>query len=154
MIEVEGDVLYDRLSQLRWCMETEHYTHPRVFNLSARPSTYWNNPHLPLKTVHITHQVPYHHTKPTPVLHTNPIQTVMYLTLYRFWTSQHPTFALPSKPRFMHDDIPFEPHEIVVTCYSLSKHFSRHLNTGKNCKGGTLDTRSAYAPTYYMSIRT
>ena len=64
-------------------METNQYTHRRVFNLSACPSTHWTNPYHPLATVCITHQVPYHNTKLIPIfLYTNPTQTVIYLTLY------------------------------------------------------------------------
>ena len=64
-------------------METDQYTHRRVFNLSACPSTHRTNPCHPLETVCITHQVPYHNTKLIPILlYTNPTQTVIYLTLY------------------------------------------------------------------------
>lgn len=142
-------------------METEQYTHPRVFNLSACLSTHWTNPYLPLETVHITHQVPYHYTKPTPVLlHTNPIQTVIYLTLYRFWTSQHPIFALPSKPYPIHGDIPayeqlhpYQLHENTLIGYSLRKHFNTHLFSGKNYERGTLENcRSAYVCTACHSV--
>jgi hypothetical protein len=89
--------------------QTNTHTHPQVFNLSVCPSIYWTNPYLPLETVHITHQVSYHYTKLTPppiLLHTDPIQTVIYLTLYRFSTSQHPILTLPSKPNSIYSDIP------------------------------------------------
>lgn len=120
-------------------METQQYTHPRVFNLSACLSTYRTELYLPLDTVHITHQVSYHYTTSTPLLHTNPIQTVIYLALYRFWTSQHPIFTLPSKPHSIHGDIPaykqLHPYQSCVTIWIfLTKNFNVHLGTDESYK--------------------
>jgi hypothetical protein len=140
-------------------METDQCTHPRVFNLSACPSTHWTDPYLPLETAHITHQVPYHYTKLTPILlHTNPIYSDIFdpMQILYFATS----YTLPSKSHFIYRDTHAykQPPPLVPTLhtgkhsYYLRKISNTHLGIGKNCKSSTLNRPTCWRAPYFIYI--